>query len=54
VEYYTWVNIVKYVSEKSQPSLTAERQEDRILSYQKPNKLRPERIAFLNTHVSCI
>jgi hypothetical protein len=54
VESHIWVNIVVHVPEKSQPTLTVERQEDRILSYQKPNELRPERIAFLNTHVSCI
>jgi hypothetical protein len=53
VEFHIWVNIATYISETSQPTLTVERQEDRIHSFQKPNELRPKRITFLKKHVSC-
>jgi len=35
VESHIWVNIVTYISGTSKPSVTVERQVDRIPSYQK-------------------
>jgi hypothetical protein len=54
VESHIWVNIATYISRTSQPSVTVERQEDRIPSYQKPTEVRLKRITFLKKYVSGI